>query len=99
MYISPKEFALMHSVNERVVRRACNERKIKGARRHRISHCWEIPADSVCPIKSREMKKVLRKLIMPTDKAAIALEALGLDVRVGVLSRNKKTLTNRGKQC
>lgn len=54
MYISPKEYALRHVVNERVVRRACNERKIKGARRHSISGCWEIPDSAVCPIKSRK---------------------------------------------
>ena len=54
MYISPKQFAEKHGVNERVVRRNCEKRKIKGARRHSISGCWEIPENAVCPIKSRK---------------------------------------------
>ena len=56
MYISPKQFAEKHGVNERSVRRACNDKRIKGARRHSISGCWEIPIIAVCPIKGRNKK-------------------------------------------
>lgn len=54
MYITAKDFALRNGVNERIVRIACNKNRIKGARRHRMSHMWMIPESAECPIKPRK---------------------------------------------